>query len=105
MSMEWPVRADWLAQVSEPPLEPDLPIVDAHHHLWKLPHDTYLLEDLLADIAPPKGGYNVVATVFAECAAMYRRAGQVELRSIGEVEFANGVGAQTTNSTNGTTLA
>ena len=24
----------WLAQVIEDIIEPDLPIVDAHHHLW-----------------------------------------------------------------------
>jgi predicted TIM-barrel fold metal-dependent hydrolase len=94
MSMEWPVRADWLAQVSEPALEPDLPIVDAHHHLWKLPHDTYLLPEFLADADRAAGGHNVVASVFAECAAMYRPSGPAELRSIGEVEFANGIGAQ-----------
>ena len=105
MSMEWPVREDWLAQVREPPLEPDLPIVDAHHHLWKLPHDRYLLDDLLADIAPPGGGHRVVATVFAECGAMYRPSGPPELRSLGEVEFANGVGAQAASGAFGETLA
>jgi len=26
--------ADWLALTPEPTLEPDLPICDAHHHLW-----------------------------------------------------------------------
>jgi len=92
--MEWPVRAAWLAQTQEPALEPDLPIVDAHHHLWKLPHDTYLLPEFLADADPASGGHRVVASVFAECAAMYRPSGPPELRSLGEVEFANGVGAQ-----------
>ena len=51
MSLDWPVRGGWLAQVQETPLEPALPIIDAHHHLWKLPHDTYLLDDFLADLA------------------------------------------------------
>jgi predicted TIM-barrel fold metal-dependent hydrolase len=92
--MEWPVRAAWLAQSDEPALEPELPIVDAHHHLWRLPHDAYLLPEFLADADPSQGGHNVVASVFAECAAMYRPDGPPELRSIGEVEFANGVGAQ-----------
>ena len=94
MSIDWPVRAKWLEQVSEEALEPDLPIIDAHHHLWKLPHDTYLLPELLADLRPEKGGHNLVATVFAECGAMYRTDGPPELRSVGEVEFANGVAAQ-----------
>ncbi|HYG25857.1 MAG TPA: hypothetical protein VD906_03030, partial [Caulobacteraceae bacterium] len=76
--MEWPVRVEWLAQVREAPLEPDLPIVDAHHHLWKLPHDTYLLDEFLADADPGRGGHNVVASVFAECGAMYRPEGPPE---------------------------
>lgn len=105
MSLEWPVRGDWLAQVQEAPLEPDLPIVDAHHHLWKLPHDTYLLDDFLADADPARGGHNVVASVFAECAAMYRPDGPAELRSVGEVEFANGIGAQAASGVFGATLA
>ena len=58
--MEWPVRADWLAKVDEPPLEPDLPIVDAHHHLWKLPHDTYLLDEFLADANRERGEFVLV---------------------------------------------
>lgn len=105
MSLEWPVRAEWLAQVQEVPLGPELPIVDAHHHLWKLPHDTYLLDDFLADADPARGGHNIVASVFAECAAMYRPDGPVELRSIGEVEFANGVGAQAASGAFGTVKA
>ena len=27
--------ADWLALTPEPTLEPELPICDAHHHLWE----------------------------------------------------------------------
>ncbi|WP_293903259.1 amidohydrolase family protein [Phenylobacterium sp.] len=94
MSMEWPVRTEWLDQVWEPILEPGLPIVDAHHHLWKLPHDTYLLPELLADIGGSGAGHNIVATVFAECGAMYRPDGPRRFRSLGEIEFANGIAAQ-----------
>ena len=32
-----PVRDDWLARRTEAILEPDLPIVDPHHHLWERP--------------------------------------------------------------------
>src|SRR5215475_8382503 len=46
-----PVRPDWLAKRREAALEPDLPIVDPHHHLIDRPENgTYLLRDLLADI-------------------------------------------------------
>ncbi|WP_411288501.1 amidohydrolase family protein [Phenylobacterium sp.] len=103
--MEWPVRAEWLAQVSEAPLEPDLPVIDAHHHLWKLPQETYLLPELLADLHPDGGGHNIVATVFAECGAMYRTSGPPEFRSVGEVEFANGVAAQSASGAFGQTQA
>ena len=52
----------------EAALEPDLPIIDPHHHFWDTPHrGHYLLPELLADIG---GGHNVVSTVFLECRAM-----------------------------------
>ena len=44
-----PVRDDWLARRTEAILEPDLPIVDPHHHLWERPGWRYMLDDLLAD--------------------------------------------------------
>ena len=56
--------ATWLAQVVEEPLEPDLEIVDAHHHLWDHVDPPYLLDDLLADTS---SGHRVTQTVFIEC--------------------------------------
>ena len=53
-------------------LEPDLAIVDAHHHLWDRPGWRYLLDDLLADT---NTGHNVIATVFVQARAMVRAAG------------------------------
>jgi L-fuconolactonase len=86
------VRPDWLASRREEALEPDLPIVDPHHHLIDRPESgTYLLPDLLADIAG--GGHNIVATVYLEWLSMYRADGPVEMRPVGEIEFANGVAA------------
>ncbi len=76
--------AAWLAQVAEDPLEPDLPIIDPHHHLWERPGNRYLLPDLLADLAC---GHRVVATVFVECGARYRAGGPEALRPVGETEF------------------
>src|SRR4051812_19727395 len=68
----------WLAKrPTEAPLEPDLPIIDPHHHLWDTPHrGHYFLPELLADIG---GGHNIVATVFLECQAMYRKHGRPEM--------------------------
>ena len=42
-------RDAWLAQVVEPALEPELPIVDPHHHLWDHPSSRYLLDEILRD--------------------------------------------------------
>src|SRR5438552_18742061 len=85
------VRPDWLARVKEEILEPDLPIVDPHHHLVDRANTgRYLLDELLADTA---SGHNIEATVYLEWLSMYRAGGPVELRPVGEVEFANGVAA------------
>ena len=83
-------REDWLAQVREEVLEPDLPICDPHHHLWDYPQGRYLLDELLADIG---SGHNVVSTVFMECGSMYRADGAEALKPVGETEFVNGVAA------------
>ncbi len=81
----------WLAkQPVEPVLEPDLPIIDTHHHLWDRPDHRYLLHELLDDL---RTGHNVVATVFVECHSMYRAHGPAEMRPVGETEFVAGVAA------------
>jgi L-fuconolactonase len=83
--------AAWLSKHTEPALEPDLPIVDPHHHFWETAaRGHYLLPDLLADIG---GGHNIVSTVFLECRAMYRKSGPREMAALGEVEFVNGIAA------------
>ena len=85
-----PVRDDWLARRTEAILEPDLPIVDPHHHLWERPGWVYLLDDLLADT---NSGHNIVATVFVQCRSMHRASGPEEIKPVGETEFVNGVAA------------
>jgi hypothetical protein len=60
-------REDWLAQAHhEEILEPELAIIDAHHHLWEEP-GRYHVEDYLADA---RTGHNVVASVVIECGAI-----------------------------------
>jgi predicted TIM-barrel fold metal-dependent hydrolase len=95
-------------------LEPDLPIVDPHHHLWDRlasaalappppgpPHPftqviqkrpRYLFDELMADVG---SGHNVIATVFVQCGAMYRADGPEHMKPVGETEFVNGVAAMT----------
>ena len=85
-----PVRQDWLDRHKEAILEPELPIVDPHHHLWIRPGWRYMADDLLADTS---SGHNIIATVFVQARSMYRATGPVEMRPIGETEFVNGVAA------------
>jgi predicted TIM-barrel fold metal-dependent hydrolase len=96
-------------------LEPELPIIDPHHHLWDrtggrppvtpdLPANAhsftrvgartprYLLPELLADL---RSGHNIIATVFMQCGAMYRADGPEHMKPVGETEFVNGVAAMT----------
>lgn len=84
------VDNEWVAKVTEEALEPGLPIVDPHHHLWQRAGNDYMFHDLLADT---RTGHNIVATVFVDCHSMYRKEGPAELRCVGETEFANGVAA------------
>ena len=75
----------------EAALEPELPIIDPHHHFWDMAQrGHYLLPELLADIG---GGHNIVSTVFLECRAMYRKDGPREMAALGEVEFVTGIAA------------
>ena len=79
----------WIARArKEQALEPDLPIIDPHHHLWVRPVGApqaaavhgftkvtdmtprYLLDELLADI---NSGHNVLGTVFVQCGASANR--------------------------------
>jgi predicted TIM-barrel fold metal-dependent hydrolase len=97
------------ARADEPVIEPDLPIVDSHHHLYDRPGERYLLPELLADL---RTGHDIRATVyveggsmhrhFSEGGTMYRAAGPEEWRSLGEVEFANGVAAMSASGQYGT---
>ena len=91
-------------------LEPDLPIIDPHHHLWDWPPAVfanrpgpqhgfetvvrravrYLLPEFLTDL---NTGHNIRATVFVQCGAMYRADAQDAFKPVGETEFVNGVAA------------
>ena len=96
--------------MTEAIIEPDLPIIDPHHHLWDLRplidafpqprHDFlealvdasyYTFDELHADT---HSGHNIVGTVFMECSAFYDASRGDEKKTVGEVEFVNGVAAQ-----------
>jgi predicted TIM-barrel fold metal-dependent hydrolase len=72
-------------------IEPDLPIVDPHHHLGYQYGGRFLVEEFAADVAA--SGHNVRTSVYIECSVMYRRGGPEAIRPAGEVEFAAGQAA------------
>ena len=107
--------------MTETILNPELPIIDPHHHLWDwqarvahLPPQThpfeailrqsprYLLDELLADTG---SGHNVVGTVFVQCGAFYRANGPEAMKPVGETEFVNGVAAMAASGVYGSTKA
>jgi|RhiMethySRZTD1v2_1073278.scaffolds.fasta_scaffold132040_2 predicted TIM-barrel fold metal-dependent hydrolase len=71
-------------------LQPDLPIIDAHHHLWERAGSRYLLHDYLEEA---RTGHNIRASVFIECGSFYRKSGPELMAPVGQVEFANGMAA------------
>ena len=96
-----PPKSAWLAKgPGEAILDPDLPIIDSHHHLWQRPDHRYLLPELLADL---QSGHCVVATVFLQCHAMYRASGPSEMCPVGETEFVAGIAAMSDSGAYGPT--
>ncbi|MBL3960973.1 amidohydrolase family protein [Burkholderia sp. KCJ3K979] len=89
------VRSDWLALRSEEILEPELVIVDPHHHLWDHPGDQYLASEAIADFS---SGHNVISTVHVQCRSMYREHGPESLKPVGETEFVRQLAAGTSRS-------
>jgi len=83
-----PDLAHWHAPwTPEPALEPALPIVDPHHHLYGTRAELYyyLRDDFEQDILA--SGHNLVGTVWVEAYySGWRTSGPEELRSLGEVE-------------------
>lgn len=71
-------------------LYPDLPIVDAQFHLFIRPVIHYMFDQYLEDV---QAGHNIVSSVYVETSAFSRQTGPEIERSLGEVEFANGMGA------------
>ena len=106
--------------MTEAIMDPDLPIIDPHHHLWDrrpvhhlLPNPPthafehisyrkglYLFDQLLEDTS---SGHNIAATVFLECRSMYRADGPNEMKPVGETEFVNGVAAMSASGLYGKT--
>ena len=102
------VLLEWLRkEVPEEVIEPELPIIDPHHHLWDLRGKdygygpkgqvVYQLDECLEDM---RDGHNVVQTVFLQVMADGQFPNWMEatelppsLRPLGEVEYCQGIAA------------
>jgi len=91
---------NWHATYTEAALEPELPIIDAHHHMWDRPPERYALDELQADFST---GHDIRASVFVECTAMFRADGPEALKPVGETEYVNGVAAASASGIYGST--
>jgi len=94
----------------EPILEPDLAIIDPHHHLWDLrpmlpmfPEPRHGFIETLIPVAyygfdgfhaDATSGHKVIASVYMECGAFYNPAYGEAKQVVGEIEYVNGVAAQ-----------
>ncbi|HIG44119.1 MAG: amidohydrolase family protein [bacterium] len=104
---------NWLdRETPETVIEPELPIIDPHHHLWDIrsfdiePHASfqekvYLCEEISNDIR--FGGHNITHTVFAQCGAFYRVDGPEPMQCVGETEFVQGIVAMSRSGLYGST--
>ena len=49
-----PINEQWLEKVIEDPIDPEIPIIDPHHHLWETANThvdkPYMREDLISDL-------------------------------------------------------
>ena len=87
-AVQAPVRQEWLLKRHEEIIEPELPIIDPHHHLWDRPNYRYLFPELLADVG---SGHNIRATCYMNAQTnASTRSGEypAAARSISEVKFA-----------------
>lgn len=75
-------KPDWLSRRREEALDPELPIIDPHHHIWAWL--AYGLDEFLADIC---AGHNVRATVHLESGLARNEADPEHLRPVGETRY------------------
>ncbi|MDP2087333.1 MAG: amidohydrolase family protein [Gemmobacter sp.] len=87
----FPIRPDWLALRRETAVDPDQPIIDAHHHLWDKPGARYLAAEMTDDTG---SGHTVVATVFVEGKTGHLPDGLPALRPTGETAMIAGLAAE-----------
>lgn len=77
-------RHEWLAGRTEPAIDAQRPIIDAHHHLWNRADSCYLAAELHADTSAT---HNVTHSVFVECSASYDDTVEQRFAPVGETRF------------------
>lgn len=87
------------AMLVEDPLFPEVPVIDGQHHLVDRVSDAiapvlglrrFLIDDYVDYLGT---GHSVIASIVVEGRSMYRAAGPVSRRPVGETEFLNGQAA------------
>jgi L-fuconolactonase len=86
-----PPNPEWLSRRVEDVLDPELPIVDAHHHLWVEHGVPYLGPEVTADVGD---GHAIGATVFVQANYNYRTNLPAHLAPVGETEAAAAISAE-----------
>jgi predicted TIM-barrel fold metal-dependent hydrolase len=101
----------WLDQTPEKALEPELEIIDTHHHLWDMrmlngynlfglfKQQYYLTDELVNDCIG--GGHNITKTVYMEAHAFQSKDVEAVMAPLGEVQFVQGIAAQFASGTYG----
>jgi predicted TIM-barrel fold metal-dependent hydrolase len=86
-------NSKWLDMHHEEAIEPDLPIIDAHHHCYATPpkpiFPSYPIDSLLHDKTTT--GHNIVATVYVDSQIIFRPSGPEHLRSVGGTDHAEAI--------------
>jgi L-fuconolactonase len=70
----------------EQAIEPDLPIIDTHHHLWNDPPFPMFAPFPIEELAEERArcGHHIPATVFVDCQTGYLTEGPEPMRVVGE---------------------
>ena len=95
----------WLSLTSEDALEPDMEIVDPHHHIWDMrelkgfnlfgmfKQQYYMTEELIDDFIG--GGHNIISTAFVTTHAFFTDGVEPSFMApLGEVQAVQGIAAQ-----------
>lgn len=86
-------RQEWRDRWTETAIDPDLPIIDPHHHLFPTAHrpklEPYPAEALFADMRG--SGHRFMATVHVDAYSNYWTDGPEHLRVVGETEYVDRV--------------